>query len=164
MDGWTKESVCREAAEETEDQSHTPGREMANFSGTWKMRSSENFDELLKALGVNAMLRKVAVAAASKPHVEIKQDGEHFYIKTSTTVRTTEISFQIGEEFNEETVDGRKCKSLATWETENKIYCKQTLVSGNGPKTFWSRELKGDELILIFGADDVICTRIYTRA
>lgn len=51
MDGWTKESVCREAAEETEDQSHTPGREMANFSGTWKMRSSENFDELLKALG-----------------------------------------------------------------------------------------------------------------
>uniref|UniRef100_A0A8C7ZLS6 Cellular retinoic acid-binding protein 1 n=1 Tax=Oryzias sinensis TaxID=183150 RepID=A0A8C7ZLS6_9TELE len=122
---------------------------MANFSGTWKMRSSENFDELLKALGVNAMLRKVAVAAASKPHVEIKQDGEHFYIKTSTTVRTTEISFQIGEEFNEETVDGRKCKSLATWETENKIYCRQTLVSGNGPKTFWSRELKGDELILV---------------
>jgi len=50
------------------------------------------------------------VAAASKPHVEIKQNGEHFYIKTSTTVRTTEINFVIGEEFNEETVDGRKCK------------------------------------------------------
>uniref|UniRef100_A0A3Q4HXM6 Cellular retinoic acid-binding protein 1 n=1 Tax=Neolamprologus brichardi TaxID=32507 RepID=A0A3Q4HXM6_NEOBR len=121
---------------------------MQNFTGTWKMKSSENFDELLKALGVNAMLRKVAVAAASKPHVEIRQNGEHFYIKTSTTVRTTEINFCIGEEFNEETVDGRKCKSLATWETENKIYSKQTLLSGNGPKTFWSRELKGDELIL----------------
>lgn len=24
---------------------------MSNFSGTWKMKSSENFDELLKALG-----------------------------------------------------------------------------------------------------------------
>ncbi|XP_072236155.1 cellular retinoic acid-binding protein 1 [Leuresthes tenuis] len=136
---------------------------MAIFTGTWKMKSSENFDDLLKALGVNAMLRKIAVAAASKPHVEIKQNGEHFYIKTSTTVRTTEINFVIGEEFNEETVDGRKCKSLAAWETENKIYCKQTLLSGNGPKTFWSRELKEDELILIFGADDVICTRIYVR-
>lgn len=56
------------------------------------------------------MLRKVAVAAASKPHVEIRQDGEQFYIKTSTTVRTTEINFRIGEEFDEETVDGRKCK------------------------------------------------------
>ncbi|KAG7221734.1 hypothetical protein INR49_029117, partial [Caranx melampygus] len=71
------------------------------------------------------MLRAVAVAAASKPHVEIKQNGERFYIKTSTTVRTTEINFLI---------------ELATWETENKIYCKQTLVSGSGPKTFWSRE------------------------
>lgn len=56
------------------------------------------------------MLRKVAVAAASNPHVEIRQDGEQFYIKTSTSVRTTEINFHIGEEFDEETVDGRKCK------------------------------------------------------
>lgn len=56
------------------------------------------------------MLRRVAGIAASKPQVEIKQNGEHFYIKTSTTVRTTEIDFLIGEEFDEETVDGRKCK------------------------------------------------------
>ncbi|NWZ58614.1 RABP2 protein, partial [Haliaeetus albicilla] len=83
---------------------------MPNFSGNWKMKSSENFEELLKALGVNMMLRKIAVAAASKPAVEIKQDGETFYIKTSTTVRTTEISFRIGEEFEEQTVDGRPCK------------------------------------------------------
>ncbi|CAJ0964537.1 unnamed protein product [Ranitomeya imitator] len=83
---------------------------MPNFAGIWKMKSSENFDELLKALGVNAMLRKVAVAAASKPHVEIRQNGDRFYIKTSTTVRTTEIQFTVGEEYDEETVDGRKCK------------------------------------------------------
>ncbi|KAM7048468.1 cellular retinoic acid-binding protein 1 isoform 2-T2 [Molossus nigricans] len=120
---------------------------MPNFAGTWKMRSSENFDELLKALGVNAMLRKVAVAAASKPHVEIRQDGDQFYIKTSTTVRTTEINF----------------KSLATWENENKIRCTQTLLEGDGPKTYWTRELANGELILTFGADDVVCTRIYVR-
>lgn len=60
--------------------------------------------------GVNPMLRKVAVAAASKPHLEIRQKGECFHIKTSTPVRTTEIDFTIGEEFDEETVDGRKCK------------------------------------------------------
>uniref|UniRef100_A0A8B9JEH4 Cellular retinoic acid binding protein 1b n=1 Tax=Astyanax mexicanus TaxID=7994 RepID=A0A8B9JEH4_ASTMX len=121
---------------------------MPNFAGSWKMKSSENFEDLLKALGVNAMLRKVACAAASKPSVEIRQNCEQFYIKTSTTVRTTEINFQIGQEFNEETVDGRKCKSLATWETENKIACKQTLLDGNGPKTYWTRELRGEELIL----------------
>ncbi|XP_053573249.1 cellular retinoic acid-binding protein 1 [Bombina bombina] len=137
---------------------------MPDFAGIWKMKSSENFDELLKALGVNAMLRKVAGAAASKPHVEIRQNGDSFYIKTSTTVRTTEINFTVGEEFDEETVDGRKCKSLPVWEKENKIYCKQTLVDGTGPRTFWTRELAGDELILTFGADDVVCTRIYVRA
>ncbi|CAF99899.1 unnamed protein product, partial [Tetraodon nigroviridis] len=136
---------------------------MPNFEGNWKMKSSLNFEELLKALGVNPMLRKMAVAAASKPHLEIQQNGERFHIRTSTPIRTTEIHFTIGEEFDEETVDGRKCKSLATWETENKIYCRQTLLSSNGPKTFWSRELKGDELELILGADDVVCTRIYVR-
>ncbi|XP_028306378.1 cellular retinoic acid-binding protein 1a [Gouania willdenowi] len=136
---------------------------MTNFTGTWKMKRSENFDELLKALGVNAMLRKVAVAAASTPHVEIRQDAEQFYIKTSTSVRTTEITFCVGKEFDEETVDGRKCKSLPTWESDNKIYCQQTLVEGEGPKTYWTRELNGDELILTFGADDVVCTRIYVR-
>lgn len=60
------------------------------------------------------MLRKVAVAAASKPHVEIRQDGDQFYIKTSTTVRTTEINFKVGEGFEEETVDGRKCR-VRSW-------------------------------------------------
>lgn len=40
-------------------------------------------------------------------------------------------------------------QSLATWETENKITCRQTLVDGNGPRTYWTRELRGNELILV---------------
>ncbi|XP_015745351.1 cellular retinoic acid-binding protein 2 [Python bivittatus] len=110
------------------------------------------------------MLRKIAVAAASKPAVEIKQEGTSFYIKTSTTVRTTEIHFKIGEEFEEQTVDGRPCKSLAKWENNNKIVCEQKLLKGEGPQTSWSRELTNDEeLILTMTADDVVCTRIYVR-
>lgn len=59
--------------------------------------------------GVNVMLRMIAVKAASKPLVEITQDGEKLSIKTSTTVRTTHITFTVGQEFNESTVDGRPC-------------------------------------------------------
>lgn len=59
--------------------------------------------------GVNVMLRKIAVAAASKPSVEITQDGEDLSIKTSTSVRTTHVTFTVGHEFNETTVDGRPC-------------------------------------------------------
>lgn len=40
-------------------------------------------------------------------------------------------------------------QSLATWESENKIHCQQTLVDGDGPKTYWTRELNGDELTLV---------------
>ncbi|MBN3315884.1 RABP2 protein, partial [Atractosteus spatula] len=135
-----------------------------DFSGNWKMKSSENFEELLKALGVNVMLRKIAVAAASKPAVEIHQDNETFYIKTSTTVRTTEINFTVGQEFSEQTVDGRPCTSFPRWEGENKIVCEQTLLKGDGPKTAWTREMTNDgELILTMTADDVVCTRVYVK-
>lgn len=137
---------------------------MPNFSGSWKIIRSENFEDLLKVLGVNVMLRKIAVAAASKPAVEIKQEGDTFYIKTSTTVRTTEINFKIGEEFEEQTVDGRPCKSLVKWESENKMVCEQRLLKGEGPKTSWTRELTNDgELVLTMTADDIVCTRVYVR-
>ncbi|XP_032373860.1 cellular retinoic acid-binding protein 2a [Etheostoma spectabile] len=31
-------------------------RSIPNFAGTWEMKSSENFEDLLKKLGVNVML------------------------------------------------------------------------------------------------------------
>ncbi|XP_029359452.1 cellular retinoic acid-binding protein 2a [Echeneis naucrates] len=139
-------------------------RKIPDFSGTWEMKSSENFEELLKALNVNMMLRKIAVKAASKPLVEITQDNETLSIKTSTTVRTTHITFTVGEEFNETTVDGRPCRSFPRWETDSKISCEQTLQKGEGPKTSWTREITNEgKLILTMRADDVICTRVYVR-
>ncbi|XP_020492813.1 cellular retinoic acid-binding protein 2a [Labrus bergylta] len=139
-------------------------RKIPDFSGTWEMKSSENFEELLKKLNVNMMLRMIAVKAAAKPLVEIKQDGETLNIKTSTTVRTTNITFTVGQEFNEATVDGRPCTSFPLWETDNKISCDQTLQKGEGPKTSWTREITNDgKLILTMKADDVICTRVYER-
>lgn len=139
-------------------------RKIPDFAGTWEMRSSENFEELLKKLGVNKMLRIIAVRAASKPLVEIKQDGETLSIKTITTVRTTDITFTVGQEFNEATVDGRACTSFPRWETDSKICCEQTLQKGEGPKTSWTREITNDgKLILTMRADDVICTRVYER-
>ncbi|KTF95450.1 hypothetical protein cypCar_00018434 [Cyprinus carpio] len=139
-------------------------RTFADFSGSWKMKSSENFEELLKALGVNVFLRKIAVAAASKPAVEITQQGESLSIQTSTSVRTTHVSFTVGESFSEATVDGRPCTSFPKWETDRKISCEQTLQKGEGPETSWTRELTNDgQMILTMRAGDVVCTRVYER-
>ncbi|MCJ8749751.1 hypothetical protein PDJAM_G00179880 [Pangasius djambal] len=138
--------------------------QVADFSGTWRMKSSENFEELLKALGVNVFLRKIAVAAASRPSVEIKQQGETLSIQTSTSVRTTHVSFTVGQIFNETTVDGRPCTSFPKWDTDRKITCEQTLLKGEGPRTSWSRELTDNgELVLTMSAGDVVCTRVYER-
>ncbi|XP_064204683.1 cellular retinoic acid-binding protein 2b [Anguilla rostrata] len=139
-------------------------RKIPDFSGTWKMKTSENFEELLKALGVNVLLRKIAVAAASKPSVEISQQGETLSILTSTSVRTTRVSFTVGQPFAEATVDGRSCTSYPRWETDCKITCEQVLQRGEGPKTAWTRELTNDgELVLRMSAGDVVCTRVYVR-
>uniref|UniRef100_A0A8C4EQY0 Cellular retinoic acid-binding protein 1 n=1 Tax=Dicentrarchus labrax TaxID=13489 RepID=A0A8C4EQY0_DICLA len=124
-------------------------RKIPDFAGTWEMKSSENFEELLKKLGVNMMLRMIAVKAASKPLVEITQDGETLSIKTSTTVRTTHITFTVGQEFNEATVDGRPCTSFPRWETDSKISCEQTLQKGEGPKTSWTREITNDGKLIL---------------
>lgn len=46
----------------------------------------------------------------AKPVVEIKQDGDYFIIKTTTTFKTSEIKFKLGEEFDETRMDGSSCK------------------------------------------------------
>ncbi|XP_059206339.1 cellular retinoic acid-binding protein 2b [Centropristis striata] len=139
-------------------------KKVTDFSGKWKMKSSQNFEDLLKALGVNVFLRKIAATAAASPAVEITQQDESLSIKTSTSVRTTNVSFTVGQSFNEATVDGRPCTSFPKWETDSKISCEQTLQKGDGPKTSWTRELTNDgELILTMTAGDVVCTRVYER-
>lgn len=140
-------------------------KKIPDFSGKWKMKTSEHFEDLLRTLGVNVFVRKIAVAAASSPSVEISQDGETLSIQTSTSVRTTQVSFTVGQSFDETTVDGRPCTSFPKWETDNKISCEQTLQKGEGPKTAWTRELTDHgELILTMRAGDVVCTRVYERA
>lgn len=51
---------------------------------------------------------------------------------------------------------------MATWENENKIYCKQTLIEGDGPKTYWTRELANDELILVRTSNPTIACTVLT--
>ncbi|CAN0321457.1 cellular retinoic acid-binding protein 2-like [Lethenteron reissneri] len=135
---------------------------MLSFSGTWKMKSSEKFEDYLKELGINVMLRKMA--AAAKPTVEIRQDGENFYIKTWTSIRSTEVNFKVGEEFEEETMDGRKMKSVVKWEKDDKLQCVQLPLKGDGLQTEWSREMVSEnELILTMSCKDAVCTRVYVK-
>uniref|UniRef100_A0A8C0DAG4 Fatty acid binding protein 9 n=1 Tax=Balaenoptera musculus TaxID=9771 RepID=A0A8C0DAG4_BALMU len=70
------------------------------FLGTWKLVSSENFDD--------AAVQNLAGLA--KPRITISTDRDKVNIKTESSFKNTEISFKLGEEFDETTSDNQKVK------------------------------------------------------
>merc|ERR1712119_105643 len=87
---------------------------MDTFKGKWKRTSSDQYEEFLSALDVNFLLRKAA--NASTPVMEISEEGGVWSIKTSTTLKSMELKFKLGEEFEEKTPDGREVTALVTLE------------------------------------------------
>lgn len=132
---------------------------MAGFLGRWKLDSSENFDEYMKAVGVGMVMR--TTASALKPDVVISQDGDTWKLRTESTFKTTEISFKLNEEFDETTADGRKVKTTMTVDGDKKLIQSQ---KGTTDSTL-TRELTDDNtMVLTCEAKGVKCTRNYKRA
>ncbi|RMC15228.1 hypothetical protein DUI87_07413 [Hirundo rustica rustica] len=89
--------------------------------------------------GVGFATRKMAGVA--KPNVTISINGDVITIKTESTFKNTEVSFKLGEEFDETTADDRKTKNVITldngaltqvqkWDGKETII-KRKLVDGN---------------------------------
>ncbi len=90
---------------------------MEIFFGSWKLTTSENFEPLMQALGVNAITRKAG--NATKPTVTFSAvAGEEgtYCMKTASTFKNSEFQFKLGVEFDEKTLDGRNVKSTITIE------------------------------------------------
>nr|XP_056705886.1 fatty acid-binding protein 5-like [Euleptes europaea] len=93
---------------------------MANldaFLGRWCLESSKGFEDFMKELGVNMAMRKMGSMA--KPDVIICKDGDMFKVKTESTFKTSEFSFKLGEQFTEDTIDGRKTETIVTLGDDN---------------------------------------------
>jgi fatty acid-binding protein 3 len=107
-----------------------------SFVGKYERVSAENYDEFLKALNVGFLLRKAAtvstpvmtvskrIAPDKRLKVQIfinvhawfqvsEADGK-WTIQTATTLKTMELTFELGKEFEETTPDGRQVKALVT--------------------------------------------------
>lgn len=57
---------------------------------------------------MSAAARNLAVLA--KPIISISANGDEVNIKVENSLKNTEISFKLGEEFDEITADSRKVK------------------------------------------------------
>lgn len=104
--------------------------------------------------GVGFVLRKIGNSVS--PTVELKKDGDKFTLVTSSTFKNTEIEFELGKEFDEETLDGRKIKSVITLDG-NKLIQKQ----GGEPASTIIREFTEKEMVATMTVGEVVCTRKY---
>uniref|UniRef100_A0A452IPU2 Cytosolic fatty-acid binding proteins domain-containing protein n=1 Tax=Gopherus agassizii TaxID=38772 RepID=A0A452IPU2_9SAUR len=128
------------------------------FVGTWKLISSENFEDYMRELGVGFATRKMAGVA--KPNVIISTNGDVITIRTESTFKNTEISFKLGEEFEETTADDRKVKSILTLDNGSLIQVQKW----DGKETTLIRKLVDRKLVVECTMNNVTCTRVYETA
>ncbi|KAJ7338954.1 hypothetical protein JRQ81_012856 [Phrynocephalus forsythii] len=128
------------------------------FVGTWKLISSEKFDDYMKELGVGFATRKIASVA--KPNVCISCNGDTVTIKTESSIKNTEIAFKLGEEFDETTADDRKVKSIVTLDNGELNHVQRW----DGKETTIKRKIEDGKLIVECVMNNVVSTRIYEKA
>ena len=78
----------------------------------------------MKALGVGLVTRKLG--NKSSPTVTITEEAGEFTMKQESLVKTSEIKFRIGQEFDEVTADGRQGKFVHRHnktQFNNSIFC-----------------------------------------
>ena len=101
---------------------------METICGTWKLTNSENFDEYMKEIGVNFVMRKAA--GTMKPHVKFEINGDEWTFTTTSTLKTHTIKYKLNTEFEEETLDGRKCRTTFTFENNQLIQTQKDYTTG----------------------------------
>merc|ERR1712096_192909 len=136
---------------------------MDAFKGKYERTSADQYEEFLKALEVNFLLREAATV--STPVMEVTEDGGTWTIKTSTTLKTMELKFKLGEEFDETTPDGREVSAVVSFE-DGKIVTVQKAKKDGQKSTKSIREMNGaDEMVYTMTVDgcDLVCVQKFKR-
>merc|ERR1712117_509823 len=134
---------------------------MVQMTGTYTRVSEEGYEDFLKVLNVGFMLRKAALA--SPPVMTITEAGGNWTMVTKTTMKSIELKFRLGEEFEEETTDGRKCKTTVTMEGDNKMVTKQKAMKAGEKDATAVREFSDDGVTLTITVDNVVSKQFFKR-
>ncbi len=131
---------------------------MSITTGRFDLVSSDNFDAYMKAAGVG--FAKRLIAGTMKPTVEIISNSDGSYIiNTYSKLKNTTIRFMPGEEFDEDTIDGRKAKSTVKIEGNKIIHTQR--IGDEQSQTI--REFHGDEMKATFTCKGVSSVRTYKK-
>ncbi|XP_071520039.1 fatty acid-binding protein-like isoform X2 [Panulirus ornatus] len=69
---------------------------MAQFTGTYKHERDDNLEQLFIQMGMNFLVRKLALRTS--PTIEVKVEGDNWTISTIMSIRTLTWTFKLGEE------------------------------------------------------------------
>jgi len=131
---------------------------MEPFIGKWKMESSENFEDYLKAIGIGMATRKIA--GSQKPNNVISAEPNGVYnIRSESSFKNHDMKFKLNEEFEEHTADGRKAKTTMRLEGGKLIQDQKADVH-----SIITRELTDDNTLHVtLTANGVTSTRLFKR-
>ncbi|XP_042126722.1 fatty acid-binding protein 12 isoform X2 [Peromyscus maniculatus bairdii] len=110
-----------------------------------------------KSGGVGRVNRKLGCLA--KPTVTISVDGDVITIKTKSIFKNNEISFKLGEEFEEITPSGRKNKNIVILDNDSLVQVQDW----DGKEAMIRRRLVDGKMVVESALNNVICTRTYER-
>ena len=80
--------------------------------GKFVLKNSENFDAFLKEIGLGLFKRGAAAIASATLY--ISKEGDVYTMFTDSTFGKSTIKFKLGEEFEENRMDGMRVKSTIT--------------------------------------------------
>ncbi|XP_076245301.1 fatty acid-binding protein-like [Calliopsis andreniformis] len=92
---------------------------MTSIVGNYQHDRNENLDEYFKAIGVPYIPRKMM--GMSSPRLEISNDDNKWTIRTISMMRTVELIFTLGEEYEEHMPTGITLKNTTTMEGDSLV-------------------------------------------
>uniref|UniRef100_A0A6V7I2C5 Lipocalin/cytosolic fatty-acid binding domain-containing protein n=1 Tax=Bracon brevicornis TaxID=1563983 RepID=A0A6V7I2C5_9HYME len=90
------------------------------------------------------------MGAQVSPVVELNKDGDTFSLKTTSTFKSSEVKFKLGEEFDEETPDGRKVKSVITLDGNKMTHVQKGDKVTDIVREFGPTEMKAVSILFLF--------------
>ena len=92
---------------------------MTAIVGNYQHDRNDNLDEYFKAVGVPYIPRKMM--SMSHPQLQITNDGDKWTIRTISMLRTVELTFTLGEEYEEYMPAGVTLKNVTTMESDSLV-------------------------------------------
>ncbi|XP_066251761.1 myelin P2 protein isoform X2 [Euwallacea similis] len=128
----------------------------AHLGKKYKLESSDNFDEYMKALGVGLITRKVGNTVS--PVVDLAKEGDEYILSSISTFKNVILKFKPGVEFEHETPDGTKATSTISIEGNT---LKEVQKRSDGKVTTIDRTFTDDEVKMVMNIGDITSTRVY---